>query len=65
MTNKSAQANKYLSDNYQRYIDIIQDSLTLKKYEKSGLGSGLIDKGDHYELTLNMKSPMVIVISVE
>lgn len=57
--NNYPEAAVYIKTNYPRYVQMMKDSLTLKKYN-----GNLVDKETHYELTLKMKSPMVMVITM-
>ncbi|MCR2804707.1 GH39 family glycosyl hydrolase [Paenibacillus soyae] len=60
MGGSTPEANDVIVNNYETYEGMMKDSLTLKEYEGT-----LIDKGDHYELTVNTTSDSVLVLSFE
>ncbi|WP_281890665.1 GH39 family glycosyl hydrolase [Paenibacillus sp. YYML68] len=60
MGGETAEANQVITSNYDAYVAMMKDSLTLKNYT-----GALVDKGSYYEMTVNTTSDSVMVLSLE
>ncbi|MGG1639026.1 GH39 family glycosyl hydrolase [Paenibacillus sp. NRS-1760] len=60
MGGSTPEANAVIANNYEAYVEMMKDSLTLKDYS-----GALIDKGDYFEITVNTTSDSVLVLSFE
>jgi hypothetical protein len=60
MTNNKYRALQYVAQNYDRYEDMMKETLTLKEYNGT-----IEDKEEYYQLKIKLTSPSVIVITLE